>query len=283
VESLELYPGELVWFTRSRSAEGLEVLHARNSPRLWKIWHDTYTLCLTYRGNGSRCGASWRYRNRDLTIGPREVMLMEPGEVHVTQRIEGDIADFDAFFLKPSLVDEIGRELGLHGPFHLNEARSDDPQLCIALADLARGLDRDDDESLAHQERLGHVLRLLLGRYAEKRAAMPPALSKVQVTRVRDFFEAHYAESFDLDHVALACRVSKSSICHTLPRCLGVTPRELQTIFRVVRAKELLALGVAASEVASRTGFADQAQLTRHFKRHWRVTPARYARMVGAR
>jgi AraC-like DNA-binding protein len=59
--------------------------------------------------------------------------------------------------------------------------------------------------------------------------------------------------------------------------------RELQTLIRVRRAKELLALGETAANVASRAGFADQAQLTRHFKRFWSVTPARYARMVRAR
>jgi AraC-like DNA-binding protein len=100
---------------------------------------------------------------------------------------------------------------------------------------------------------------------------------------VRDFVEAHYAHSFNLDRLAHACHISKSSICHGLPRWLGVTPHELQMLVRVRRAKELLALCMTASNVASRTGFADQAQLTRHFKRLWGVTPGRYARMVGAR
>ena len=263
MESIELYPGERVWFSRPQSLEGVEVLRARASPRLWKVWHDTYTLCVTYHGAGS--GAFWRYRSHDLTIAPGEVMLMEPGEVHVTQRIEGGVADFDVFFLNPSLVEEIGRDLGLSGPLHLSHARSDDPQLCMAVEALARGLDRDDP--LAQQERLVRVLWLVLSRHAEKRAAQPQALSKVQVTRVRDFLEAHYADPFDLDRLVQACRVSKSSICHGLPRWLGVTPRELQTLVRVRRAKELLALGVTASEVASRAGFADQAQLTRHFSR----------------
>jgi AraC-like DNA-binding protein len=185
------------------------------------------------------------------------------------------------FFLKPSLVEAIGRDLGLSGPFHLNQARSDDPQLCLAVEELARGLYRDDP--LAQQERLVRVLWLVLDRCAEKRPAQPQALSKVQVTRVRDFLEAHYADSFDLDRLAHACRISKSGICHGLPRWLGVTPRELQTLIRVRRAKELLALGETASNAASRAGFADQAQLTRHFKRFWSVTPGRYARMVGAR
>jgi hypothetical protein len=77
VDSIELYPGERVWFSRPQSLEGVEVMHVRGSPRLWKVWHDTYTLCVTYPGGGS--GAFWRYRSRDLTIGPGEVMLMEPG------------------------------------------------------------------------------------------------------------------------------------------------------------------------------------------------------------
>jgi AraC-like DNA-binding protein len=52
---------------------------------------------------------------------------------------------------------------------------------------------------------------------------------------------------------------------------------------RASRAKDLLARGVTPNEVAADTGFADQAQLTRHLKQWWGVTPARYARMVGQR
>jgi AraC-like DNA-binding protein len=279
VEAIELCAGERVWYTRPPALEGVEVLHARESPRLWKLWHETYALCLTHRGG--RSGAFWRYRNRDLTIGPGEVMLMEPREVHVTQRLEGKFADFDVLFLKPGLVEAIGEDLGLRGPFHVREARTDNPQLCTAVEALASAIYAGD--ALGQQVRLARVLRLVLSRFAEKRVEDLPALSKVQVTRVREFFETHYADSFDLDRIAQACRVSKSSICHSLPRSLGVTPRELQTLIRVHRAKELLARGIAACKVATQVGFADQAQLTRHFNRLYGVAPGRYARMVGAR
>ncbi|CAM5537911.1 AraC family transcriptional regulator OS=Streptomyces fumanus OX=67302 GN=GCM10018772_29740 PE=4 SV=1 [Streptomyces fumanus] len=45
---------------------------------------------------------------------------------------------------------------------------------------------------------------------------------------------------------------------------------------RVERARQLLLAGRAPADVATATGFYDQAHLTRHFKRLVGVTPGRY-------
>lgn len=45
---------------------------------------------------------------------------------------------------------------------------------------------------------------------------------------------------------------------------------------RVIRARALLAQGLPPAAVAAATGFADQAHLTRVFRRITGVTPGRY-------
>ncbi len=49
---------------------------------------------------------------------------------------------------------------------------------------------------------------------------------------------------------------------------------------RIAEARLLLARGVPPAEAALACGFADQAHLTRTFKRAVGVTPARYALAV---
>lgn len=50
-------------------------------------------------------------------------------------------------------------------------------------------------------------------------------------------------------------------------REMGTTPRSYRNLLRVERARELLARGVTATEIASVLGFADQAHFSRRFKR----------------
>ena len=51
---------------------------------------------------------------------------------------------------------------------------------------------------------------------------------------------------------------------------------------RVEQACRLLSEGRTAAETATCCGFADQAHLTREFKRRLGITPGRYRRQAGA-
>jgi AraC-like DNA-binding protein len=59
---------------------------------------------------------------------------------------------------------------------------------------------------------------------------------------------------------------------------MGLPPHAYLNQLRVRQARQLLDAGVSAAEVAARVGFADQAHLTRHFKRVVGVPPAAYQR-----
>jgi hypothetical protein len=56
------------------------------------------------------------------------------------------------------------------------------------------------------------------------------------------------------------------------------TPHSYRNLLRIERARELLARGAAAAEIASDLGFADQAHFSRRFKRVVGLTPSSYAR-----
>jgi AraC-like DNA-binding protein len=56
----------------------------------------------------------------------------------------------------------------------------------------------------------------------------------------------------------------------------GIAPHQYLMSRRVGRARRLLLDGVPPGEVATVTGFYDQAHLTRHFKRLVGVTPGPY-------
>lgn len=61
-------------------------------------------------------------------------------------------------------------------------------------------------------------------------------------------------------------------------RRFGLAPTQHATVLRLRRAQELLRTGRPPAEVALETGFYDQPQFTREFRRLTGTTPAAYAR-----
>lgn len=87
------------------------------------------------------------------------------------------------------------------------------------------------------------------------------------------------AESVTLDDLASYAALDKFHLCRAFRAQIGMPPHAYLAHLRIERAKELLADGVRASELAPRVGLYDQSQLTRHFRRIVGMTPARYGSM----
>jgi hypothetical protein len=173
--ALEPDPIERVWFMRPKYIEGVELLRARQSPRLWKVWHETYTLCIIYQAGAGSIGSHWRYRRTAHLSSSGDVMLMQPGELHVTERLTLPRADFDVFMLEPALVHKAAAESGIATPVLLKVASCRDPVLYREVAELARCVDGAD--ALLQQQRVTAVLWLIMNRCAERQAAAPPTMA----------------------------------------------------------------------------------------------------------
>ncbi len=96
------------------------------------------------------------------------------------------------------------------------------------------------------------------------------------VRRAMEYLRERLAEPITLDDLAAYAALDKFHLCRAFRAQIGMPPHAYLTHLRVKRAKELLADGVRASELAPRVGLYDQSQLTRHFRRIVGTTPARY-------
>ncbi len=105
--------------------------------------------------------------------------------------------------------------------------------------------------------------------------------------RAIELLRERLAESVSLDDLARYAELDKFHLCRAFRAQVGLPPHAYLTHLRIQRAKQLLAQGVRASDLAPRVGLYDQAQLTRHFRRIVGTTPARYgsarsrARLTG--
>jgi transcriptional regulator GlxA family with amidase domain len=74
--------------------------------------------------------------------------------------------------------------------------------------------------------------------------------------------------------------LSRYQLLRAFRTTMGVPPYAWLAQHRVARARGLLESGLRPAEVAALVGFADQAHLTRWFRRVLGVTPAAYRNSV---
>ena len=74
--------------------------------------------------------------------------------------------------------------------------------------------------------------------------------------------------------------LSRYQLLRAFRTTMGIPPYAWLAQYRVKRARGLLASGLRPAEVATLVGFADQAHLTRWFRRVMGVTPAAYRNSV---
>ncbi len=121
---------------------------------------------------------------------------------------------------------------------------------------------------------LGH---LLVRHAGVERARQPRArggLSSVARRRVLELIDARLDARLTVEMLAGEVGLSPAHFARAFKETIGQAPHQYLLWLRLERARRLLELcGADLSDIAQRTGFADQAHFTRHFKRAYRVTP----------
>lgn len=99
-----------------------------------------------------------------------------------------------------------------------------------------------------------------------------------------DFMEENFQQSIRLSDLAALTGLSDSQFSHAFKATVGMPPNRWHQEFRVKKVQELLAAhDWPLTQIAAAVGFADQAHLTRVFKRVTGLTPAFWARQYASR
>ncbi len=83
------------------------------------------------------------------------------------------------------------------------------------------------------------------------------------------------------DDLAAAAGCSRYAAYRAFRQAYGLAPSDYQRELRVRTARRLLTAGVEPALAAAEAGFADQAHLTRWFRRYYGVTPGAYRAAAG--
>jgi AraC-like DNA-binding protein len=253
---------------------GLELLRARFVEFTFPPHaHDEFMIALTEGGM-----ALPTYRGGAHLVGPREVLVLNPGEVHGGGPARGSVWRYRAFYPSADLMRRAVQELAgaTRGIPRFTDEVVRDPHVAESLRRAHAALE-EPRSALERGSRLLQALARLVARHASDKPPVQRVLPEHRaVERARAYLEALPGENVTLETLAGETGLSSFHLCRVFHRQVGLSPHAYQTLVRVRLAKTLLADGVPISRAAVEAGFYDQPHLTRHFKRIFGVTPGRF-------
>ncbi|MDL4816736.1 helix-turn-helix transcriptional regulator [Actinomadura opuntiae] len=267
-------------WTRVDGIQGasLDLLNARIGHRHYAPHiHDEFAIGVCVDGL-----ETMRYRGERLYSAAGSIVVIEPGEAHT-----GGPADQDGFAylcLYPT-AELVGAAAGWdRGAPHFGEPIIDDPGLARSLRLAHRSL-RLGDDPLEGESRLLGLLGTLVRRHAVRGAREQggsPASSGI-ASAVAARLSDELVSPPTLAEVAADLGLSRYQLLRAFRDSMGMPPYAWLAQHRVARARTLLDAGHRPAEAASLVGFADQAHLTRWFRRVVGVTPGAYRNSVQDR
>jgi AraC-like DNA-binding protein len=260
----------------------VEILSAENSQRAWCVYHQTYAICTINTivadpgGNGHGL-YEWVYRGKQHSSPEHSLMLVEPGEIHRTTKIS-PTRSFDVVLIDPKFIAKLALEAGMNPRPHFRQAATTDPILFQAFHRFHSAVAAGSTH-LHLQSLLLNCIACLFVGHSETNLRLPRHQSSAPLRRTRDYIRQSYAERISLERLAEIAGLSRFHFLRSFTKEFGLPPHAYQVQLRVEKARHLLKTGVPVHAI--KAGFADQSHLTRHFKKVYGVTPARYASMVG--
>ncbi|MBE2317278.1 AraC family transcriptional regulator [Solirubrobacter sp. CPCC 204708] len=258
------------WY-RPDGLSGVEALHANFERHAYRPHsHPTWTIAVMERG-----AAAFQVDARRERADDGECFVLEPEAVHTGVPAVPEGWAYKVLYLEPELLsawdeqDAAAPRAARWVVFKDAALRAAMLRAHRALAEEPAGLQRDEAVLQAVETLKPHL-----------RPGPPPARDRVEHAAVRRAVQ-HLRERWDepvpLAELARVAQLSRFELVRRFTAQVGLPPHAFQTDLRVKAARDLLTRGHTPAQVALTCGFADQAHLTRTFRRTVGITPARYA------
>jgi AraC-like DNA-binding protein len=268
------------WASYWRSPdEPLEAMHAHFRGHVYhRHSHDCYSFGVTESGaQGFTC----RRGSHVSTTGM--VMAFNPDDPHDGHALAGQGFTYRMIHVGPEFLTDLVADVTGRPPARLLFASPvlDDPAVASAVHGLHAAL-TGGAGSLERSERLTAVAALL-ARHAATRPASPaaPLASRDAADaarKIRAFLYDEYASQVTGADLAAVAGRSRYAAYRAFHARYGLAPSAYQRQLRLRAARRFLARGLAPADAAAVAGFADQAHLTRWFRRCYGITPGVYRR-----
>jgi AraC-like DNA-binding protein len=223
--------------------------------------HETYAVGLTLWG-----AQSFHYRGTLQTSHGGQVMVIHPDEGFAYRMLYVDPAAVSAALdgASPPFVPDVVA----HDPVLADLLRE-------AFADFPQAL-----EPLAVDAAVERLAGRLVARSDDRTRARRSPTAHRAIARAREFLAAEAHRTVASEELEKLTGLDRFALARHFRAATGTSPHRYQVGRRLARAQAMIAAGVALSETAVATGFADQSHLTRHFAARFGLTPGRWASLA---
>jgi AraC-like DNA-binding protein len=259
----------------------VEAMHAHFTSHVYhRHSHESYSFGVTETG-----AQAFTCRHGRHVSGRGMVMAFNPDDPHDGHAAEEDGFTYRMVHIWPEFFASLtGRPLPL-----FRSPVIQDPAMAASVRRLHHALTGPASE-LERYERLAGTARLLV-RHASGREPARGGADRRVAAQIRELIRAGAADpgsrgpdggDLTADDLAAAAGCSRYAAYRAFTRAYGLAPSDYQRQLRVRAARRLLCAGVTPARAAAEAGFADQAHLTRWFRRYYGVTPGAYRAAAGS-
>ena len=265
--------GEQGQISRWPDLPGVELLKADFKHHSYvPHWHDAFMVALVAAGCERVQLAGTQHH-----VVPGDVVLLNPSEIHDGEAFDANIGwDFRVFYLAAEVLEEAAEDLGGAGNRKdiFEESIITDPAMWRSLLNLHATLSRSES-LLERSSSLFTGLTRLMSRSSSNGRELKAMIAPLSLERTREYLQASWAKAVSLDELAEVAGLSRFHLLREFRKRYGLPPHAYQLQLRILRAKEMLFLGMPPGDVALKVGFYDQAHFTHALKRYVGVSPRR--------
>ncbi|MBV8658731.1 MAG: AraC family transcriptional regulator [Burkholderiales bacterium] len=267
---------EYAQYHRPARFEGLELLTAHfYAHEFTPHVHDGYAIALVEQG-----AERFRYRGTEHVATPGTVAIINPGEVHTGSRAAEEGWSYRVFYPTPELMRTLAESMDgwTGGTPYFTEAVTHDPALVASMRALHAAM-TGTASVLERESRWFGAMGSLFTRHARGVRVQAGTLQVgTALERAREILLDRMTEQVGLTALATEVGLSAWHLNRAFRERFGLPPHAYLQQLRVARARVLLRSPCSIADIAGKLGFADQAHLTRLFKRTFGVTPGAYRR-----
>lgn len=269
-------PADSVEFARPGHRAGVELYRAHIVRHAFDPHtHEAFGLGLIDAGV-----ERFRYRGGEHLAPVGSLVLMNPDELHTGQAETEGGWRYRMLYIDPAALADVSGEPGWWFPqvVALDAARA------RRVGQLLHGLwacAENDAQPLAFDSALSLLVEELRP-HARSPSPPPGVRAGAGFSRVIEQMRAQLGQPLRLEDLAATAGLSPFHFLRVFKARHHATPQQMLMALRLFEAKERLARGEPAAQVAAAVGLSDQAHLTRSFAKRYGVTPGRYQRQVRA-
>ncbi|RED85109.1 response regulator [Cohnella phaseoli] len=271
------------------------------------IWQEGYLLVQSFHDAGQTTFFCWKFRKKGDSAEGNSLVRLPDDWLQAVNRLNGDWYGQEAYPAAREGVTPIEElEVELIRSFEeLNEAKCAEAaaqiwegmkasslshvevkkratHLLHILTMLAGRKTEDETEvysAVSHESLLAHALQAIRELIRHKREEDISYTDHPEVNRVIQYMAEHYKENIKVTDLARLVAINVDYLSTVFGKKTGLTPIAYLRNLRIEQAKRLLLHSkLSVEEIASQTGFTDDAYFIKTFKRLVGQTPSSFRR-----